>query len=286
MVYVDDILLVYHPDQMKEAENVAASLQARYELRYEGEGDVFLGVKIIHNQPNQTIHLSNTDYIQKIVSCFHMESLQAPTPYAYEKPHLPYNGTAEPEDIHHYQQKIGSINYAAIATRPDIAKCASHLATFMQNPSPQHFDAVNRVIAYLNYTQKVGIQYSANAADSTASDCFMTASDAALGDHPDRHSSEGYLATLYGGPIDWRASKQRTVTTSSTKAEFLAISEAGKTLQWWRRLFASIGFDPEHHLSIKCDNMQTIRILCKDDPSIQTKLRHVDIHQHWLRQET
>lgn len=287
MVYVDDILLIHHPDHLDEANQVAASLEAHYELRYEGEGDVFLGVKIVRDRPNQSIHLSNTDYIQKIVSRFHMEHLQAPTPYAHEKPLLPHDSQADPDDIHHYQQKIGSINYAAIATRPDIAKCSSHLATFMLNPGPHHFDAVNRVIAYLNYTQKVGIQYSAHAiTSSTASDCFMTASDAALGDHPDRHSSEGYLATLYGGPVDWKASKQHTVTTSSTEAEFLAISEAGKTLQWWRRLFASIGFDPEHHLSIKCDNMQTIRILCKDDPTIQTKLRHVDIHQHWLRQET
>ena len=65
----------------------------------------------------------------------------------------------------------------------------------------------------------------------------------------------------------------------------LAISEAGKTVQWWKRLFTAIGFDPEHHLAIQCDNMQTIRILCKDDPAVRTKLRHVDIHQLWLRQE-
>lgn len=189
------------------------------------------------------------------------------------------------KEIHHYQQKIGSINYAAIATRPDVAKVASHLASFTTNPGPEHLDAANRMLAYLNYTQKVGIKYSASAT-SELSECFAIASDAAYGDHPDRYSSEGYLATLYGGPIDWRATKQKTITISSTDAEFLAISEAGKTLQWWKRLFAAIGFDPQHHLAIKCDNMQTIRILCKDEPTIQTKLRHVDIHQHWLRQET
>ena len=60
---------------------------------------------------------------------------------------------------------------------------------------------------------------------------------------------------------------------SSTEAELLAVSEAGKTLQWWKSLFTTIGFDPEHQFSIKCDNMHTIHILCKDDPAIQTKLR-------------
>ena len=47
MVYVDDILLIHHPDHLDEANQVAASLEAHYELHYEGEGDIFLGVKIV-----------------------------------------------------------------------------------------------------------------------------------------------------------------------------------------------------------------------------------------------
>lgn len=128
------------------------------------------------------------------------------------------------------------------------------------------------MLAYLNHTQKVGIKYTAATADTAdtaePSNCFLTSSDAAYGDHLERHSSEGYLATLYDGLIDWRASKKKTITMSSTEAEFLAISEAGKTLQWRKRLFAAIGFDPEHYLSIRCENMQTIRILCNNDPAI------------------
>ena len=231
---------------------------------------------------------SNTDYIWKIVSCFHMKSQNMSISYSHDKLLLSYEDTAESNDVCHYQQKIGSINYTVIATCPDITKCASHLVIFMMNPGLYHFDAANHVIVYLNYTQKVGIQYSAHAVttSNTTSDCFMTASDAALDDHPDCHSSKNYLATLYDRSIDWRASKQKTVTISSTESEFLAISEAGKTLQWWRWLFKTIDLDLKHHLFIKCNNMQTIHILCKDDPSIQTKLRHVDIYQHWLRQET
>ncbi|KOS36072.1 hypothetical protein ACN38_g13245 [Penicillium nordicum] len=56
------------------------------------------------------------------------------------------------------------------------------------------------------------------------------ASDALFGDNKDRKSSEGYICKLYGGPIDWKASKQKTVTTSTTEAELLALVEAGKTV--------------------------------------------------------
>jgi hypothetical protein len=90
---------------------------------------------------------------------------------------------------------------------------------------------------------------------------------------------------MFGGPVDWKASKQRTVTTSTTEAELLAISEAGRTVAMWKRLFNAIRFDPGHPLAINCDNKQTIGILTKETPQLRTKLRHVDIHQHWLRQE-
>ena len=38
-------------------------------------------------------------------------------------------------------------------------------------------------------------------------------------------------------------------------------------------------------ITIKCDNTQTIRLVNEDVAKLQTKLRHVDIHNHWLRQE-
>jgi molybdopterin converting factor small subunit len=53
----------------------------------------------------------------------------------------------------------------------------------------------------------------------------------------------------------------------------------------WRRFFAAIQFDTGEDEAILCDNQQTIRILQKEAPKLITKLKHVDIHSHWLRQE-
>jgi hypothetical protein len=114
---------------------------------------------------------------------------------------------------------------------------------------------------------------------------FTGASDAAYADNPDRKSSEGYIFSLFGGPIDWKAGKQKTVTTSTTEAELLALSRAAKEIRWWNRFFTAIGFDIEHQPFIGCDNQQTIGLLTKESPDLKTKLRHVDIHHHWLRQE-
>ena len=58
---------------------------------------------------------------------------------------------------------------------------------------------------------------------------LICASDASFADNTlDRKTPQGYIMTLFGGPIAWRANKQDTVTTSSTEAELLAMSQIAK----------------------------------------------------------
>jgi hypothetical protein len=90
---------------------------------------------------------------------------------------------------------------------------------------------------------------------------------------------------MYRGPIDWKASKQPTVTTSTTEAELLGLSEAGKHLQWWRRILQRIGFQFDHPIVIDCDNERTVSLINSDAGGFDTKLQHVDIHYNWVRQE-
>jgi hypothetical protein len=60
----------------------------------------------------------------------------------------------------------------------------------------------------------------------------------------------------------------------------------GKEFIWWTRFFENIQFDLEdEEPTIYCDNTQTIRLMMKETPKLQTALKHVDIHQCWLRQE-
>ena len=52
-----------------------------------------------------------------------------------------------------------------------------------------------------------------------------------------------------------------------------------------KRLFRFIRFDPDHPKVIHCDNKQTVDLLMRERSIFQTKLRHVDIHRLWVRQE-
>ena len=137
---------------------------------------------------------------------------------------------------------------------------------------------------YKKQTTKLATQF--NGLSDQSKSIFLASSDASFADDPDtRHSSQGYIFTLFNGPIDWKANKQKTVTLSSTEAELLAMSTTGKETIWWTRFFDAIDFDPGHKTFIQCDNRQTIRAFTSENPRFTTKLRHVDIHRHWLRQE-
>ena len=91
---------------------------------------------------------------------------------------------------------------------------------------------------------------------------------------------------LFNGLVGWRANKQDTVTTSTTEAELLALAQATKEGLFVSRLLAELKVQlDEHHITVLCDNKQTIRLVTAEMATLQTKLRHVDIHNHWLRQE-
>lgn len=134
-------------------------------------------------------------------------------------------GSASKQEIYAYQQRVGSINFAAISTRPDISKAASKLAEFLINPSPIHLQMANRVLQYLNRTKRLGLTFQDSGNSQKQFEIF---SDASYGDNANRFSSFGYTFSLFGGLIDWKATKQKTITTSSTESELLAISATVK----------------------------------------------------------
>ena len=91
---------------------------------------------------------------------------------------------------------------------------------------------------------------------------------------------------MFGGPIDWKARKQQTVTTSTTEAELLALQHASKELEGWKNLFNEMELDLEgDDNQIHCDNKQTVRLIQLDNPIVKTNIRHINISDMWLRQE-
>lgn len=285
--YVDDIVVLWPREHAKEAHGFIDIIKAKYEMNDLGELRWFLGIKVVRDRANHLLWLSQSDYIEKIAAKFHIsKSTTVSTPSGSEL--SPYSGIATPNDIYIYQSKVGSAQFPACISRPDIAFTASHLASFLTNPGPQHQKAADQCLQYLLTTKDLCLVFgnpSQQPHDEDSPD-MITASDASFArDAYDRKSVQGFVIKLFGGPILWKSSKQQTVTTSSTEAELLAISNCAKELYAINRLFKGIRLQIPNIMHIYCDNTQTIRLLTAETPQLQTRLRHVDIHHHWLRQE-
>lgn len=287
--YVDDILLMATKPHLTDLEELATNLANTYEIRRMKEFNQFLNIRIIRDRPNRRLYLSQDQYIDKLVTQFNQEYAKLPFTPLSGQDLKPFEGEATLGEINAYQVRIGSIIYPATTLRADIAYAATKLAEFMQNPSQAHLAEVHQVIAYLNATRYLAIEYSninPYETDQTQTQVLKIAADASFADDMlTRRSSQGYLIKLFNGPIMWQSSKQKTVSTSTTEAELLSLSHVGKEVQHMARIFKAIRFDPEQELQIECDNQQTVRIVSNQLPTISTKLRHIDIHQFWLRQE-
>lgn len=112
--------------------------------------------------------------------------------------------------------------------RPDAAREAKKLLDLLQNSGPQYVEAVNRAITYAYGTRFLALEYSGANAREKSFVCFSEATYS--NDIKSCRSTEDYIIQLFGGPIDWRSTKQKTVTTSSTEAELLCLTHTAKEL--------------------------------------------------------
>ena len=286
--YVDDIAALCHTSKLSLLYEFKQRLTERYEMRDLGELSWFLGIRIHRDRVNHKLWLCQDSYFEKVADLYALTNHPSVSTPLSTTPLPQCKDEASSTDLRHtFAQRLGSLMYGTCATRPDLAFTQSYLGRFCKNPAQLHIDAAERALAYAYQTRYLALEYSAPEKPDTETCTVWTASsDASFADDIDtRRSTEGMIITLFGGAIDWRARRQHTVTTSTTEAELLALSHCATDVQWWKRFFHAIHFDPDQQLTIGCDNKQTIRLLCNNEPRLVTKLRHVDIHHHWLREQ-
>ena len=286
LFYVDDIIAIYHEKDNAIADSFEKMLMKEYQTKPLGQIDHFLGIRVVRDEVERKIWLVQDSYIDTIAHEFNIkiESNHTPSTPLPASPLTSNNSKATIKEIVAYQRRVGKLNYAAVITRPDIAFGVSKLSEFLQNPSSQHIEAAEHMMKYLVATKSRGIEYDGKSINE-AGRTFIASSDAAFADNVQtRCSSSGFCFQVFKGMIHWKAVKQKTVTTSSTEAELLALTITAKEYIWWMRLFDNLNYKFNSPV-ILCDNQQTLRLLQKETPRLATKLKHVDIHQCWLRQE-
>jgi hypothetical protein len=283
--YVDDIMIICLKENLNRMRFFEKSLIKRFEMRMLKKLKWFLRIKITRDRVNRKIWFCQDLYISKMMTKFHLKEMKCSkisfTNLLRINENSKNSDQSNSQRIYVFQQRMRSLNFAAVIFRSEIVFVTAKLVQFLKNSNSNHLAIANRMIAYLNDIKNLIIEFSKNF-----SEIFLCANDVVFADDElIRKSSDDYFFKLYDDSIDWRAVKQVTMTTFSIETKLLILSRIAKKTIWWKRFFEFIEYDSMKKLHIRCDNRQILRVLKKEMLKLDTKLKHVDIHRHWLRQE-
>jgi len=194
-------------------------------------------------------------------------------------------GEKEEEDFKEknlFQQAVGSINFLAVCTRPDISFAVSQISKFMHQPKQSHWIALKRVFRYLKKTKDFKLFFSEKQQN------VHGYSDASFAnDSFDRKSHSGYVFFKNNGAISWKSKKQSIVALSTMEAEYIALSNALKealSLQRMEKSFQTKNSEEEESpIIIFEDNQSAINTsnnLIRNDRS-----KHIDVRFHFIREK-
>ena len=173
-----------------------------------------------------------------------------------------------------YRAIVGSLMYAAIGTRPDIAAAVSIVSRYLHAPKAAHCDLVRGICKYLRANWR-GLHYEANK-DFT----LIGYVDASYANDEKYASISGNAFLLGNSLISWMWQKQQTAALSSAEAEYVALTPAVQETLWQKEFLANLGY-PQQTVVLHEDNLSCIAL--SKNPQNHQKTRHIQTKYHWIR---
>ncbi|CAI7798430.1 unnamed protein product [Closterium sp. NIES-54] len=290
VVNVDDIL-IFSPssDLVKE---LMLKLQDKFKCKALGDVSFYLGLHIERDVEKRCMRVHQRKYLEALAASFGQSEGHVATPFpsGFKCVKGPEEESVGEEERHRFHSLVGSLMYAAVNTRPDVAFATGQLARVVQCPNKEQVAAGMRVAKYLGQTPTVGLQYSASAqrrqkgADGVEPvRLFLTAfSDASFASEPeDMTSVGGFICCVGGGPTAWESKKQVDQALSSVESEYMALFRAVREIVWQRRLLAELGEEQQGPTPLYCDSQGAIALA--KNPVLHGLTKHMRVKWHWTR---
>jgi hypothetical protein len=278
-LYVDDLLIFTN---CKTALNTTKDyLKSQFKMTDLGPAKYILGIKIQRDRKNRILTMDQAQYIQEITERFNLTDCKPTYNPVATGTVLERKTTPHPEMMNvPYASIVGSINYAAIATRPDLAQIVGMLARHNKCPHPVHWEAAKRALRYLYTTRHFKLTFRG---DQNRNTTFTVYGDADFaGETETCRSTTGYVFMFANGAIQWKSQLQTedNIATSTTEAEYRAAYAAGTECEWMRRLLdqtqTTFGVP-----TLYCDNQGAIKL--SDNLDLKGRSKHFRVKYHWVR---
>ncbi|CAI7753947.1 unnamed protein product [Closterium sp. NIES-54] len=289
-VYVDDIL-IFSPssDLVKE---VMLKLRDKFKCKARDGVSFYLGLHIEQDVEKRCMRVHQRKYVEALADNFgQIEGhVATPLPSRFKCVKGPEEESVGEEERRRFHSFVGSLMYAAVNTRPDIAFATGQLARVVQCPNEEQIAVGMRVAKYLCQTVTVGLQYSEAAqrrqkcADGVEyGRLFLTPfSDASYAsEQEDMTSVGGFICCVGGGPTSSERKKQVDQALSTVESEYMALFRAVQKIVWQRRLLAELGEEQQGPTPLYCDSQGSIALA--KNPVLHGLTKHMGVKWHWTR---
>ena len=170
-----------------------------------------------------------------------------------------------------------------VATRPDFCYTVTKFSQDLEKPNSFHLMKVKHVLRYLKGTINQLLIFK-KSQQPLKLEGFCDADWANLS-HRKSMSRFCFRLAENNPMISWKSKKQNSVTLSTCKAEFIAISITSQEILYLRALFRTMMKleSLKNPTTIHCDNQSSI-VLAKN-PVAHQRLKHIDIKFQFIRDE-
>jgi hypothetical protein len=168
-------------------------------------------------------------------------------------------------------------------TRPDISNATREASKVMDGATYGHYKYLLRIIGYVLNTKDRKLKYK-KWTSKDDSNVYLKAfcdSDYA-GDKDSRRSVTGYVIYFMGNLICWKSKSQKSVTLSSTEAEYVSISEVVKDVSFVKNVIDFLDEKLALPVEVKVDNIGAIYLA--DNGTSNNRTKHIDTRWHYVRE--
>ena len=277
-VYVDDLIVM--ASTLEEMQQIKETLKSRFQMKDLGKLHYCLGISIEQDEERKCLWIHQKQYILNMLEKYSLSNAKVvSTPADVSVQLKKDDGVSNKVDSVTYQSIIGSLLYAAIATRPDIAQAVGVVAKFSSSPNQSHLTAAKRILRYLKGTLNLAIRYQKLEDEELIG---YTDADWA-GDLDNRHSTTGNIFMMGGGPVSWLSKKQAIVALSTSEAEYVALSFATQEVVWLRKLLITDLKSTSQKPTVLMEDNQGAISIAKN-PVAHARTKHIDIRYHYIRE--
>ncbi|MBW0518069.1 hypothetical protein O181_057784 [Austropuccinia psidii MF-1] len=211
------------------------------------------------------------DFLKKLNKRLKLNYEKKPTQHLGYRLNWKHNGSVT--------LSIGTLNYIAQHTRPDILFTVNVLSRYSTHPTAKHWVALKHLLRYLQASCDLSLCYSRPKEKKESSLIGWADADYA-NDRFDCKSISGNLITYCRNPVSWTSKKQSVVTQSTTEVEFISMNICAKQLQWLTYLLRDLEQDIERPV-ICNDNSGAMTI--SSQASLNANTKHIEIRYQYIR---